>query len=194
MADVYQRQAAFWDATRNQALGERPWLDRLLATTRPGDCVLDLGCGSGLPIATYVVAAGRRVWGIDFAPAMLDIARRRLPDETWTLGDMRQLDLGRSFAAIIGWDSFFHLTPAEQRAVPPRLADHLKPGGGLLLTVGDRAGEPLGQVGGEPVYHASLAPQEYRAALTAAGMEGVEFVPEDPSCGRSVLFARRRQD
>jgi trans-aconitate methyltransferase len=84
--------------------------------------------------------AGRRVCGVDFAPAMLDLARQRMPEETWIQDDMRSLALGKRFAAIIGWDNFFHLSPVEQRAVLPRLRDHLEPGGGLLLTIGPRAG------------------------------------------------------
>lgn len=193
MQAVYQRQAAYWDATRSRNLAERGWLDRLLAMTDPGDCVLDLGCGSGAPIATHVVAQGRRVLGIDFAPAMIALAEARMPDQRWQVGDMRALSLSETFAAIIGWDSFFHLTPDEQVAVIPRLARHLVPGGGLLLTVGPRAGEPIGAVGGEPVYHASLAPEDYRAQLSRCGLEVVDFVAEDPSCGRSVLLARRSQ-
>lgn len=193
MQGVYQRQAAHWDATRGRGLEERHWLDRLLALTAPGDRVLDLGCGSGEPIAAHVVAQGRRVWGIDFAPAMISLAQSRMPDQTWTVGDMRGLALGYTFAAIIGWDSFFHLTPDEQVDLIPRLARHLVPGGGLLLTVGPRAGEPLGSVGGEPVYHASLAPETYREELSRVGLDLVDFVPEDPSCGRTVLFARLAQ-
>jgi trans-aconitate methyltransferase len=160
--------------------------------TAPGATVLDLGCGAGDPIAAYVVAAGRRVHGVDFAAPMIALARARMPQQCWTVADMRDLDLGEAYAAIIGWDSFFHLTPTEQVALIPKLAAHLTPGGALLLTVGPEAGEPLGQVGGEIVYHASLAPQDYAARLAAVGIEVVAFVPEDPQCGgRSVLLGRR---
>jgi hypothetical protein len=108
------------------------------------------------------------------------------------VGDMRNLDLGEVFGAIIGWDSFFHLTQAEQTALIPRLAAHLAPGGALLLTVGPKAGERIGQVGEEPVYHASLAPQTYAALFAAAGIEVVDFVAEDRDCGgRAVLLGRR---
>jgi trans-aconitate methyltransferase len=190
---VYERQAVHWDAARPRGLHEKGWLDRALAMTAPGDGVLDLGCGAGEPIAAYVAAAGRRVHGVDFAEPMIAMARARMPDCAWTVADMRGLDLGQSFAAIIGWDSFFHLTPPEQAALIPRLAAHLVPGGALLLTVGPAAGEPIGQVGGEAVYHASLAPSDYEARLMQVGIDVVAFVPEDPTCGgRSVLLGRRR--
>ncbi len=187
---VYERQAKLFDNQRSRALFERDWLDRLLAHTRPGDCVLDVGCGSGEPIARHVIGRGRRVCGIDFAAPMLEIARRRFPAERWLLGDMRHLELGEAFAAVIGWDSFFHLTADEQRATLPRLARHVAPGGGLLLTVGPAEGEAWGEVGGEPVHHASLAIEEYERILATAGLRVEGFVPNDAACaGHSVLLA-----
>jgi ubiquinone/menaquinone biosynthesis C-methylase UbiE len=189
---IYERQAASFDRQRSRALLERGWLERLLARTGPGDTILDVGCGSGEPIARYVIKRGRRVCGTDFAEPMLKIARRRFPTERWLLGDMRDLDLGEAFAGLIAWDSFFHLTADEQRVTLPRLARHVAPGGSLLVTVGPAEGEVWGQVGREPVYHASLASIEYERILGAAGLKVEAFVPNDPSCaGHTILFAVR---
>lgn len=196
MADhraVYEAGAAVFDETRDRRLVERVWLARFLALLPAGAPVLDLGCGAGEPIAAHLVAAGRQVVGLDFAPAMLARARARFPDETWIEADMRSLDLGRRFGGIVAWDSFFHLAEAEQRALIPPLAAHLLPGGALLFTAGPDAGEAWGSVAGAPVYHASLSPAGYAAALEAAGLVVRGFLAEDPDCaGRSVWLARRR--
>ncbi len=130
------------------------------------------------PIAAYVVAAGWRVYAVDFAAPMIAMARARMPDQRWSVADMRVLDLAEVFGAIIGWDSFFHLTPPEQVALIPRLAAHLAPGGALLLTVGPDAGERDGWVGDEAVYHASLAPEDYAARLARVGIDVVAFVSD----------------
>ena len=189
---VYETHAAAWDAQRSRALFEKGWLDRLLAFGAAGDGVLDAGCGAGEPIAAYLVAQGRRVCGVDFSGAMLDIARARFPGERWLQADMRALDLGVTFAGVIAWDSFFHLTAEEQRATLPRLAAHVAPGGALLATVGPAEGEAIGSVDGAAVYHASLSTGEYERLLNAAGMRLVAFTPDDPDCaGHSVLLAAR---
>jgi SAM-dependent methyltransferase len=191
---VYERQAARFDAERPKRLHEGAWLDRFLALVPPGGTILDLGCGAAEPIAAYLSGQGYRVIGLDASTAMLTIARARFPDGDWRDGDMRTLDLPERFDGIIGWNSFFHLTRDEQRAVMPRLAGHMAPRAALMLTVGPENGEVSGLVGGEPIYHASLAPEEYRSRLDALGIEVVEFVLEDPGCdGQTVLLARKQE-
>ena len=106
---------------------------------------------------------------------------------------MRGLDLGKAFDGVIGWDSFFHLTPDEQRATLARLAAHLKPGGALMLTVGPDAGEVAGHVGDDPVYHSSLSSEEYGAALAGFGLRILHFVRQDPDCGFHTVLVAQRQ-
>ena len=188
---VYERRAADYDAVRSRAFFEARWLARFAASLPPGGRVLDLGCGAGEPIAGWLIREGYRVTGTDFSEAMLDIARGRFPQAEWAWADMRRLDLGRTFDGIIGWDSFFHLTPDEQRSTLPVLARHLAPGGILMVTVGPDAGEVDGTVGGEAVYHASLSVEDYACVLAEAGLRLTAYMAEDPHCDyHTVLMAR----
>ncbi|WP_425038177.1 class I SAM-dependent DNA methyltransferase [Primorskyibacter sp. S187A] len=190
--DVYEAQAAAYDAQRSRSLFEARWLARFAACLKPGGRVLDLGCGTGQPIASWFKAEGFVVTGVDWAEAMLRIARERWPEGDWRAGDMRSFELGETFDGLIAWDSFFHLTPDEQRDCLPRMARHLVPGGSLLITVGPDAGEAMGSVGGAPVYHASLSPAEYATVLEQCGMRLTGFLAEDPETDRhSVLMARK---
>ncbi len=190
--EVYERQAAAYDAQRSRALFEARWLARFAGCLPAGGRVLDLGCGAGEPIARWFIAEGFRVTGVDFAEAMLDIARTRWPEGDWRQGDMRELDLGARFDGIVAWDSFFHLTPDEQRVCIGQMARHLEPGGTLMMTVGPMAGEVTGHVGGEPVYHASLSPAGYAVCLEENGLRLTGFLAEDAEADRhSVLMARK---
>lgn len=190
---TYDRQATAWDTGRSRALFEEGWLRTFAEAVPAGGRVLDLGCGAGEPIAAWLMRRGLRVTGADISSAMLDLARVRWPEGDWRLADMRSLDLGMRFDGIIAWDSFFHLTPDEQRGTLPRLAGHLVPGGTLMATVGPKAGEVTGQVGGETVYHASLSLAEYATRLDEAGLRLTAFVAEDPTCdGHSILMACKR--
>ena len=188
---VYERHAEGYDAHRSRALFEARWLRRFAAGLPEKGRVLDLGCGSGRPIAGWLIGEGYRLTGADFSEPMLELARSRWPNGDWRLADMRRLDLPERFDGIIGWNSFFHLTPDEQRDCLPRLARHLVPNGVLMVTVGPSAGEVAGHVEGDLVYHASLSPAEYAAILETSGMRLTAFVAEDPDCDyHSVLIAR----
>lgn len=196
IAATYERQAARYDAGRARVLFEAGWLTRfaeaLPRAEGPAAHVLDLGCGAGEPIAAWLMSRGLRVTGVDIAAAMLGIARSRWPDGDWRQGDMRALALGTRFEGIVAWDSFFHLTPDDQRRTIAAMAAHLRPGGVLMLTVGPEAGEAEGRVGEEAVYHASLSPAGYAACLEENGMRMMAFLAEDPEADfHSVLMARR---
>lgn len=190
---IYQRNAVRFDVERSKTLFEKAWLDRFAKLLPSGAAVLDAGCGAGDPIAAYLSGLGFRVTGIDAAAAMIALAKSKYPHGDWRQADMRRLDLEERFDGIIGWNSFFHLTPEEQRSTLPLLAAHLAPSGVLMLTVGPGAGEVSGHVGDDPVYHSSLARAEYETILASLGLEILRFVPEDPACNfHTVLLARMR--
>lgn len=205
---LYRRHAGAWSAARlggaqGPRLMEAGWLARFRALLPPGADVLDIGCGPGVPIARHLVEHGHPVTGIDSAPEMIELFRRNLAAwQTPTtqaivaeaiVADMRSLALGRRFGGLIAWDSFFHLSRENQRRMFPVFAAHAAPGAPLLFTTGPAEGDAVGTLEGEPLYHASLDPAEYRARLDAAGFDLVAHQAEDPECGgHTVWLAQRR--
>jgi hypothetical protein len=65
---------------------------------------------------------------------MLALLRSNLPNTPAHLADMRQLALGRRFAGLLAWDSFFHLPPEDQRPMFSRFQAHAAPGAALMFT------------------------------------------------------------
>ena len=188
---TYDSVASDFARSRDKSLFERRWLDRMLAHTPPPRRILDLGCGSGNPIARYLADRRARVTGVDGAPAMVALFRQTLPGARALHSDMRTLDLGETFDAILAWNSFFHLSPPDQRAMFARFAAHATKNTVLMFTAGPAAGEPIGQVAGQPVYHSSLDSQEYRQLLADNGFKLLNFAPEDPDCnGHTIWMAR----
>jgi SAM-dependent methyltransferase len=191
--DLYQRHTQAWDEARSRNLFERAWLDRFAALLPPGGPVLDIGCGSGEPIAHHLIENGYALTGVDAAPAMIGLCRSRFPSGTWLVADMRKLALGRRFDGLLAWDSFFHLRPEDQRAMFPIFAAHAAPKAALMVTSGPSFGEAIGTFEGEPLYHGSLDPAEYRALLKAEGFEVVAHVADDPTCGGHTIWLARRR-
>lgn len=188
---LYERHARKWDAERGRSLFEKPWLDRFASYLPDGGAILDLGCGSGQPIAEYLIERGFRITGVDSSATLIAYARTRFPGHDWIVEDMRTLSLGRRFKGMLAWDSFFHLAMEDQRRMFPIFRNHADAGAALMFTSGASHGVAIGAFAREPLYHASLSEGEYRSRLAAHGFELVKRVAEDPDCGgHTILLAR----
>ncbi len=193
IVSLYERNARAWAADRQRgSFLERGWLERFAALLSHGASILDVGCGSGAPIASFLLEAGFEVTGIDSSPTMIEMCRTRRPDGDWLVADMRMLSLRRSFQGIVAWDSFFHLTRDEQRRMFPLFLVHAAPNAPLLFTSGLDNGEAIGSYAGEPLYHASLSADEYRSLLHDNGFAVREHVVEDPHCGQHTVWLAQR--
>lgn len=191
--DIYQHHVTAFVALRSTALFERPWLDALLAAMPPGGReVLDIGCGTGAPMAAYLIAKGCHVTGIDGAPAMIERARASFPGHVWISADMRELPELGAFHAVVAWHSFFHLTPEDQRPMFARFGRHCLPGGVLIFTSGTAHGEAIGSFEGRPLYHGSLDSAEYHDLLRANGFDVIRHVETDPDCGGATVWLARK--
>lgn len=188
MIDLYERHALAFDRDRSRSLQERAWLDRFFTHVRPGGVVLDVGCGTGEPIARDIVDHGFGVVGVDGSRTMIRLCRERFPASEWLVADMRGLELGRRFDAILAWDSLFHLDRDDQRAMFPRFGAHARHGAPLMFTSGTSDGEAIGSCFGEALYHASLEAAEYRSLLASHHFIVKDHVVEDPRCGDHTVW------
>lgn len=177
---LYERTASAWLTARGTDLIEAEWLDLFTGRLTAGATILDLGCGGGAPIGAELLRQGFAVTGVDSSTSLIRNARASLPSGNWMVDDMRSFDPPDRFDGIIAWHSFFHLGWDDQRAMIPRFAKLVRPGGSIMFTCGPTAGEAWGEWQNEPLFHASLAPEEYRELLGVAGFEAIEFINADP--------------
>ena len=162
---LYQKYADDWDRERGRSLLEKDWLDRFLTLLPQGATNLDMGCGSGEPIARYLIEKGCDVTGVDSSLPLISMCKDRFPDQDWIVADMRELSLDRRFDGILAWDSFFHLCPEDQRRMFPIFSRHAESQAALMFTSAPSYGEAMGTFKGEPLYHGSLDGAEYRSLV-----------------------------
>lgn len=186
---LYERHADAWDLNRRgELILEKDWMTRFCALLSPEASVLDIGCGSGQPIARHLIERGFAVVGVDSSPTLISKCRRRFPAAHWIVGDMRELSLGRQFDGLIAWDSFFHLVHEDQRSMFAIFRAHAKRGAALLFTSGTGHGEAMGSFQGEALYHASLSSAEYRELLQSNGFNVIGHVINDQKCGGHTVW------
>ncbi len=191
---LYRRHASAWDERRRGRFPERSWFEKFLSLLPDTPSILDLGCGSGEPIGRFLMKHGCELTGIDASPELIGFAQDRLPAAEWIVSDMRALDLDRTFQGIVAWNSFFHLTPDDQRKMFSVFQRHAAANAALIFTSGPSHGEAIGEFEGEPLYHSSLDADEYRELLDRHGFEFVDHVVEDPNCRQQTIWLTRFLD
>jgi uncharacterized protein YceH (UPF0502 family) len=119
-------------------LGELPFetwlLDRVVAGAA-GQPVVEVGSGPG-HVTAYLADRGAEAMGIDLSPAMVSEARRRFPDRSFEVGDLRRLTrpaTSSGCGAVLGWYSLIHLAASELPDAVAALVRPLAPGGWLVL-------------------------------------------------------------
>lgn len=94
--------------------------------------VLDAGCGTGR-VGIELARRGVDVTGVDVDPSMLEVARSKQPDLPWVQADLVDVDLGRTFdAVVLAGNVMIFLAPGTEEPVVANLARHLAPGGALV--------------------------------------------------------------
>lgn len=129
------------DWTTYQEAAVRPLyeavFDRLGLTA--GTRLLDVGCGAGLA-AQLAASRGARVWGLDASAVMLEIARSRVPEGEFRLGDMAALPYAEaSFDVVTGFNSFQFAT--DLLAVFGQVKRVIRPGGSVVVALWGRPEE-----------------------------------------------------
>lgn len=188
---TYEKIAKWFDEHRSRDLFEKPWLDKATESLPDKATILDLGCGMGEPMLPYFINKGYQVTGVDGSKNLISLAKKRFPRIKFLVSDIRGLILNETFDMILAWNSFFHLPQDDQRTMFTTFARHLKINGILLFTSGEVEGEVWGNNGGENLYHASLAPETYKAILAKHGFLLLDYKINDENChGHSIWLAK----
>lgn len=166
---------------------ESEYLSLLLAPLPVGSAILDLGCGTGRPIASYLASQGHQITGVDGSEAMLAIARRLLPGHRWIHAMIEQVEFDETFDAVVCWDSLFHLPRGHYEPVIRKIHRWLAPGGRLMVSSGGETdGHPDGftdTMFGHEFYYDSPSPEGMVAIVKESGFEILRAEMCDPPDG-----------
>jgi SAM-dependent methyltransferase len=161
---------ADWYASDRDLQTGVPELAALADFAPSGARVLDVGCGTGIPITRALLAAGYRVFGMDSSAQMLARFRVNFPETPVLRGMVQSCGLApKTFDAAVAWGVMFHLTHVDQARAMANLSYVLKAGAPFLFTSGDRDGSIDGVMNGVTFHYFSFSVDGYRSLLCENG-------------------------
>ena len=147
-------------------------LNLITERLKSGSKILDVGCGSGIPIGRHL-AGTFSLTGIDISPNMIDLAKKNVPTGRFVSADVMAMEFpSGTFDAIVSFYTIFHIPRQEHLDVFRRFARWLRPGGLLLITVArkdDGPGYTEDDFLGGAMYWSNFGPSTYKRFLTETG-------------------------
>ncbi|CCD53711.1 similar to type 11 methyltransferase [Botrytis cinerea T4] len=106
-----------------------------LLPATPNTTVLDIGSGTGIPTSSLVVNSGRKLYGIDFSPVMIELSRRQVPGGTFKLTNMLEFspESPSQFQGAFAIFSLFHFSREEMDVAAERMSGWIAPGGYIFI-------------------------------------------------------------
>ena len=171
-ANGYEEYASAFIAARDPAIGADVVWD--WARNLPkGAAILDLGCGTGVPISEALIEDGFEVSGVDASPTLVSEFARRFPEVSLACEPVEtSAFFGRRFDGVVAIGLIFLLPPDAQRSLIFKVASALEPSGRFLFTSPWQTCEWEDLITGRQ--SGSLGEDAYAKLLSEAGLVLVE--------------------
>ena len=171
----YENIATTFIKSRGQAINGtgtssvRNWARTLPATAT----VLDLGCGTGIPISKVLIDEGVTVYGVDASPALARAFQQNFPNILIACESVEDsLFFSRKFDGIIAWGLMFLISKEAQTRVIQKATNSLQIGGKLLFTAPHQETEWKDVMTKQRSI--SLGAKKYRELLSLSGLSLIE--------------------
>jgi len=157
-----------------------------LAQVKAGDCILEIGCGTGTltQAAKQKAGAAGKVFGIDIIPGMIEASQRKAAqaneDITIQSGSIDDIPfLANQFDVVMCSFMIFHMPETVRRKGITEIYRVLKPQGRLLVLDMALPAQPLPRAIAKMLFGGMLEHelQELRPLMEASGFSNIEIAP-----------------
>jgi SAM-dependent methyltransferase len=177
-------QSNGWNDIADQFIAARSMVGRVLVGNWARDHlphasrVIDIGCGSGVPITEALIDEGFDVYAIDAAPNLIAAFQQRFPHVPSVCEAAQDSDFfGLNFDAAVSIGLMFLLSAQDQNKLIDRAAQALRPGGRFLFTAPRERCEWRDLLTGR--HSISLGEAEYSRLLQEAGLATINIYTDE---------------
>jgi ubiquinone/menaquinone biosynthesis C-methylase UbiE len=100
-ASVFDGLTSAYDQVYSQGTLQVEYVQKLISQLSPGQCVLDIGCATGVPNGVLMEKAGLKVTDIDFSEEMIKQARQNVPSGEFHLSDAKSFVPVQTYDAVV---------------------------------------------------------------------------------------------
>jgi len=184
-----------WITARNNTFINKPIIDFADHVNSEGT-ILDIGCGTGIPIAKYLSDRNFSITGIDQSTKMIETAKsQRIKNTVFYVSDFFDFESDENFDGIIAWDSLFHFPKEQQEEIYGKVYHLLAPGGYFLFTHGKEEDEHIDNMFGEQFYYSCLSKDFVLDLMKEIGFEilfSIENFIEEKDQRDWIVLARKK--
>lgn len=144
--------------------------------------ILDIGCGTGIPYAMFMVDKGFMVTGIDLSGKMVKAAARNVPDARFLQMSMTEIPFKDEFDGVVSSFSMLLLSPEMFLETAKRVHMALISGGLFYLSLNeppnrfdDSDEDAYVKILGQGMYSRAYTVEEVGAIFTGLGFTLVSF-------------------
>lgn len=137
IAAYFDERADSWDESGCSGESRVQGAVLSLVDLKPGDTVLDLGCGTGVMIPFYLAAQAGKIVAVDVSEKMVERAREKFgnePSVELRASDALSLDEGERFDAAVIYNAYPHFP--DKLALVEKVYRMLKPSGRFVVAHG----------------------------------------------------------
>jgi len=144
--------------------------------------VLDLGCGTGLPYARYLVEKGFDVLGVDLSEEMVRVASKNVPEASFVQLSMNEITYRDEFDGVMSSFSMLLLSPDLFKETAWRIYSALVEGGYFYLSLNEPASvsddpdsDVFVNIMGQDMYSRAYTVEEIESYFQPLGFSPVKF-------------------
>ena len=137
IAAYFDERADSWDESGCSGESRVQGAVLSLVDLKPGDTVLDLGCGTGVMVPFYLAAQAGKIVAVDVSEKMVKRAREKFgnePSVELRASDALSLDEGERFDAAVIYNAYPHFP--DKLALVEKVYRMLKPSGRFVVAHG----------------------------------------------------------
>lgn len=189
----YNKIAQRYTSNRDKEKNNQ-YLNQFNKLIETNSTILDLGCGSGKPIAEFFLNKDHNVIGLDISEKQIELAKRNFPKGEFVVKDISLLKKNEfTVDAVVSFYTIFHIPRELQLNLYQKINSFLNVGGKIMLTLGSFDWEGnVDDFYGDKMYWSQFNKEKNHELLEKAGLKIlIDEIDKNDEYNHQIVIAEK---